>query len=108
MAMNALLRGLNLAAPNLADRQELRRLFGVCGYALSEADDGGEPPGSADESRLVRFPDGEPIACADLCEGGNEAAADLSGLICRLSWPRLLVHSDYRRRGLGRPLAATG
>ncbi|RAQ95967.1 GNAT family N-acetyltransferase [Thermogemmatispora tikiterensis] len=97
--MKALLHGLRLASPDLADRQELRRLFAVCGCGLYDADYGGELLLTAEESWLVKTCEGEPIAYADLrSQRVNQEIVGTAGLACLL---RLLLHPDYRRRGLG-------
>ncbi|GER82240.1 hypothetical protein KTAU_08780 [Thermogemmatispora aurantia] len=100
--MKALLHGLRLASPGLADRQELRQLFAVCGYGLCDpdyGDYGSELLLTAEESWLVKTCGGEPIAYADLrSQRVNQEIAGSAGLACLL---RLLVHPDYRRRGLG-------
>ncbi|MBX5457839.1 MAG: GNAT family N-acetyltransferase [Thermogemmatispora sp.] len=97
--MKALLHGLRLASPELADRQELLRLFAVCGYGLDDTDFGDELLLAAEESWLVKTCEGEPIAYADLrSQRVNQEIAGSVGLACLL---RLLVHPDYRRRGLG-------
>lgn len=97
--MSILLHGLSLVTPELSDRQGLLWLFRVCDHDLDDADCGGEPLLSAEESWLVKTRSGEPVAYADLrCQRLDREIAGAAGLASRL---RLLVHPDYRRRGLG-------
>lgn len=98
--MSVLLHGLSLAAPELSDRRGLLRLFTVCDHDdLYDADYGGEPLLRAEESWLVKSHSEEPVAYVDLrFQPMNQESAGAAVLACLL---RLLVHPDYRRRGLG-------
>nr|BBH94852.1 hypothetical protein KTA_30510 [Thermogemmatispora argillosa] len=97
--MSALLHGLRLTAPDLADLGGVLQLFAVCDYGLSETIDGYGTLLTAEEAWLIKSGCEEPIAYADLHTQriGQEEAAGLVGLTCLL---RLLVHPHHRRRGL--------